>query len=129
VVENLQNSVFEDAPVPKCQKTASKHSKQVTKESCARVNTVKDQRYQGVVKYFRGSYGWITCAAISRKFDGQDVFVHRMECETPPRQGDTMSFKVVTDASGRPQAMEACFVVGEKPIDAQTWFSRASGRH
>jgi len=43
---------------------------------------VSQKRYQGIVEYFRGSYGRVVCEEVSAK-----VFLHKTKCDFRPRQG------------------------------------------
>lgn len=84
--------------------------------------------YQGVVKYFRGSFGWVTCAKLANR----DVFLHKKECDTAPKQWDDVQFELVFDDAGNPKATKAVVVraivekVKPEPakIPACDWFAK-----
>jgi len=66
-----------------------------------------ETRYHGVVKHFRGSFGWIACTEVARKYCGSDVFLHKLDCNTIPRHGDRLSFCLTRDDKGNPKAVKA----------------------
>lgn len=70
-------------------------------------STKPARRYGGVVKYFRGSFGWISCPEISARFGGRDVFLHKMDSDIAPRLGDRVSFTLTRDSNGDPKAAAA----------------------
>lgn len=80
--------------------------------------------YQGVVKWFRGSYGWILCEQAAK---GKDIMVHKNDCDFRPKQGDEINFQLMENSQGDPQALRAT-----RPpsiIDAKDWFrAQAVGR-
>jgi len=80
--------------------------------------------YQGVVKWFRGSYGWIVC---EQAVKGKDIMVHKNDCDFKPKQGDEICFQFMTNGQGDAQALKA-----KRPpstIDAKDWFrARANER-
>jgi len=61
--------------------------------------------YHGVVKWFRGSYGWLVCDAIAADYPDCDVLAHKSECSFKPRQGDRVCFRLALNAQGNPHAM------------------------
>jgi len=65
------------------------------------------QDYCGVVTWFRGSFGWITCNSLPARFAGDpDVFVHKNDCEFRPRQHDRVRFFLMENDLGKPQALQ-----------------------
>merc|ERR1712216_335512 len=91
-----------------------------------------ETRYEGVVKWFRGSFGWVDCAAVSQKYEGYDVFLHRVDCDgsRAPKLGDRVSFRLTLDDNGNPKAIEAKMTERPMPapepaaIPAREWFAR-----
>lgn len=80
---------------------------------CQRVNCGNDgaaARYHGIVKWFRGSYGWIVCKDVAKKYRGSDVFLHKFDCDSVPKLGDPVSFRFTLDDKGNPKAVEARIV-------------------
>jgi len=72
------------------------------------------KRYEGTVKYFRGSFGWIQCPEISAKYSGHDIFLHKQDCinkvgdsHEQPKQWDKITFQLSTDMNGNPKAIKA----------------------
>merc|ERR1712045_440925 len=92
--------------------------------STAGRSTTKDV-YQGVVKWARGAIAWVVCTALQAKFPGQDVFIHKSKCagEAVPRQGETVSFTLMQDELGRPQAARAWSTPTPLMISAKDWFA------
>jgi len=58
---------------------------------------VDERRYQGVVSWFRGSYGWLQCAEVAARYPGCVIFLHSNDTDAKPKQGDKMSFQVSED--------------------------------
>lgn len=81
--------------------------------------------YKGVVTWFRGSYGWISCEAIAAEYPGCDVMVHKNDCNFRPRQDDLVQFRLALNGSGHPQAFDVAKHC-EKVINARDWFSAST---
>merc|ERR1712232_1283482 len=88
------------------------------------------RRYHGVVKWWRGSWGWLECRHAPAKWHGRDIFLHKMDCKgVAPGRGDCVSFCLTSDDRGNPKAVEAQ-VEGPpasseevvKIISARDWF-------
>merc|ERR1711972_540592 len=63
--------------------------------------------YTGVVKWWRGSWGLLSCEALRASFPEQDIFLHKSDCAAgAPRQWDRMQFRLVIDG-GNPKAVRA----------------------
>jgi len=91
------------------------------------------KRYEGIVKYFRGSFGWIQCPEISAKYRGCDIFLHKQDCvkkvgdrQVQPKQNDKITFQLSTDEKGNPKAIAARIHVNDtkdiETIDANEFF-------
>merc|ERR1712154_240257 len=65
--------------------------------------------YQGIVKRSKGAFGWVVCPALQSKFPDDDVFLHKNKCvdNVMPWQGERVSFTLMCDEMGRPQAAQA----------------------
>lgn len=73
-------------------------------------HTQIDARLQGVVKWFRGSFGWIACPDVAKMHGVCDVFLHKLQCNGIPKLGDNVSFLLTWDDKGNPKAAEAQIV-------------------
>merc|ERR1719362_2810190 len=83
--------------------------------------------YEGNIKYFRGSYGWVYSPDVQKEFGGADVFLHINDCGDGfrPRQGDAVTFQLSKDQKGNPKAVQALPPVATAAlvmIDAHEWF-------
>jgi hypothetical protein len=58
---------------------------------------VDAKRYQGVVSWFRGSYGWLQSPEVAARYQNRVIFLHVNDCDSKPRQGDKLSFQVSDD--------------------------------
>lgn len=58
---------------------------------------VNAKRYQGVVSWFRGSYGWLQSPEVAARYPNRVIFLHFNDCDSQPRQGDKLSFQVSED--------------------------------
>merc|ERR1712008_562131 len=58
---------------------------------------VDAKRYQGVVSWFRGSYGWLQSPEFAARYPNRVIFLHVNDCDSKPRQGDKLSFQVSDD--------------------------------
>jgi hypothetical protein len=92
-----------------------------------------DRRFQGVVKFFKGSFGWVTCQEVAVLYEGRDTFVHKGDCDTNLRRGDAISFSLTVDASGNPKALDLRKEVPFQPVlppdtpvveSAHEWFRK-----
>jgi cold shock CspA family protein len=86
-------------------------------------------RYEGNIKYFRGSYGWVYSPDVQKEFGGADVFLHVNDCGDGfrPRQGDAVTFQLSKDQKGNPKAVQALPPVAKAAlvmIDAHEWFEK-----
>mmetsp|Transcript_107272 Transcript_107272/g.201918 ORF Transcript_107272/g.201918 Transcript_107272/m.201918 type:complete len:341 (+) Transcript_107272:60-1082(+) len=60
----------------------------------------------GIVKYFRGSFGWVVSSEASFHHCSNDIFVHISDCNFKPKQWDLVSFELTTDIKGDPKAVQ-----------------------
>jgi len=63
--------------------------------------------YHGVIKVWRGAFGFITCEEVTSQFEGRDVFVHKNDINAIPINGSFVTFRLTKDAKGHPKAEEA----------------------
>merc|ERR1719189_2714733 len=85
---------------------------------------VSQKRYEGIVKYFRGAFGWVVCEELSAVYRGFDVFLHKRECDVVPRQSDKVRFRLCLDDLGNPKGVDARLVKAPDMVSARDWFSR-----
>eukprot|EP00931_Biecheleriopsis_adriatica_P072235 TRINITY_DN4631_c0_g1_i1.p1 TRINITY_DN4631_c0_g1~~TRINITY_DN4631_c0_g1_i1.p1 ORF type:complete len:402 (+),score=46.04 TRINITY_DN4631_c0_g1_i1:30-1235(+) len=70
------------------------------------------QRFDGIVKHFSGSFGFISCSDLQASFGGKDVFLHRKQlvfCDKL-REGDAVNFRLHVDSEGSPIAEDVQLV-------------------
>jgi hypothetical protein len=79
------------------------------------------KRYQGIIKWFRGSYGWLVCDTVATDYPGCDVMVHKSDCNFKPKLGDQVCFCLALNAQGNPQAVSVK-MQSEHIINARDWF-------
>lgn len=72
---------------------------------------MEGKKYNGVVKSFRGSFGWVTCPEVAEQYKGRDVFLHKNSVNTEPIVGSKVAFRLTLDAKGNPKAEEAILEV------------------
>jgi len=75
---------------------------------------MEGQCYQGVVKSFKGSFGFISCGEVAEKFGGRDTFLHKNDVNGVPQEGSRVSFRLVLDAKSNPKAEAATLEVREE---------------
>jgi hypothetical protein len=73
------------------------------------------KRYHGVIKYFRGSFGWISSVEVAAMYPGMDVFLHKKHCCGVPKQSEIVSFHLAEDEKGNPKAEDARIEAEDKP--------------
>lgn len=73
---------------------------------------MESERYRGTVKFFRGSFGWLTPNDIIKKVGERDIFLHKNQLNSVPSVGAIVEFKLVVDAKGQPKAEDAVVVSG-----------------
>eukprot|EP00438_Fugacium_kawagutii_P005107 Skav212218 [mRNA] locus=scaffold862:48032:56864:+ [translate_table: standard] len=75
---------------------------------------MENERLQGVVKFFRGSFGWLTCAdaKYAKQIGDRDIFLHKNQLNSVPTIGAVVEFKLVVDAKGQPKAEDAIVLNG-----------------
>merc|ERR1712232_161026 len=83
---------------------------------------VSAKRYEGLVKYFRGSFGWLESEEVANKYPDADIFVHVNDCDFRPRQLDKVSFQLTEDHHGNPKAVSVGIWREPARIDARDWF-------
>jgi len=74
------------------------------------------KRHTGVVKSFKGSFGWISCPDVAAEFGGRDTFLHKKSINTLPTVGSKVTFRVALDPKGNPKAEDA--VLEAKTVEA-----------
>jgi len=112
-------------------RASTKGEDDIKPHQSAPVTTIQTKDvHEGVVKWSRGAIGWVVCAALQAKFPDQDVFVHKRKCagEVMPRQGETVSFTLMCDEKGRPQAARAWQFAEPKMVSAKDWFAERARR-
>merc|ERR1712032_746028 len=81
-------------------------------------------RYEGKIKWFRGTYGWVYSPGVQTQYPGVDVFLHINDCGDGlrPKQGDAVTFLLSEDEKGNPKAVRA----RPPPVmtDAREWFEK-----
>eukprot|EP00931_Biecheleriopsis_adriatica_P000278 TRINITY_DN1002_c0_g1_i4.p1 TRINITY_DN1002_c0_g1~~TRINITY_DN1002_c0_g1_i4.p1 ORF type:complete len:473 (-),score=99.19 TRINITY_DN1002_c0_g1_i4:218-1636(-) len=85
-------------------------------------------RYEGHVKWFRGSFGWVECAAVAAMYSGADAYLHINDCAFGPRLGDKVTFLLAESENGHPKALKARESKEPEVIDARDWFAARSKR-
>merc|ERR1719189_3089427 len=85
---------------------------------------ISQKRYEGIVKYFRGAFGWVVCEELSAVYRGFDVFLHKRDCDAVPKQNDKVSFRLCLDDLGNPKGVDARLVKAPDMVSARDWFSR-----
>eukprot|EP00435_Cladocopium_sp_Y103_P061066 s1724_g22.t1 len=71
---------------------------------------MENERHRGTVKFFRGSFGWLTSNDIAKKIGDRDIFLHKNQLNSVPGVGAIVEFKLVVDAKGQPKAEDAVVV-------------------
>merc|ERR1712232_666642 len=60
--------------------------------ACSPINA---KVYQGVVTWFRGSYGWLDCEAVAADYPHCHVMIHKNDCrDFKPKFGDRVFFRL-----------------------------------
>merc|ERR1712113_1257347 len=84
---------------------------------------LNQRRCEGSVKWFRGTFGWVSSTDVQRQYAGRDVFLHINDCgdDFRPKQGDAVTFLLSEDDRGNPKAVHA-----HPPIvtNAREWFEK-----
>jgi hypothetical protein len=76
--------------------------------------------YKGVVKKFRGSYGWLACEAVAVDYpDCEGILVHKNDCRFKPRQGDHVCFRLAINDQGGPQAVKVTDLASNQQRNSQ----------
>lgn len=68
------------------------------------------RRYRGEVKYFKGSFGWVTPTHVrGHRFGQRDIYLHKNDCigSTDVKKGMIVNFRLQVDASGNPKCSAA----------------------
>jgi len=76
--------------------------------------SLNERRYKGMIKYFKGSFGWLECRACAADFpdlDARDIYVHKNDCtwdvkHRRPSQWAVVTFRLAVDDRGNPKAMQ-----------------------
>lgn len=85
---------------------------------------VDERRYQGVVTWFRGSYGWVKSAKVAAKYPDHWIFLHVNDCDSKPRQGDSITFQVSIDVKSNSGNKQVKAVHARKVTQAQVISAR-----
>jgi cold shock CspA family protein len=83
---------------------------------------ISTKLYQGTVKWFRGSYGWLVSEGVAKDYPDVDVLVHKNDCNFKPKLGDEVRFRLSLNGQGNPQATSVALNIVET-IDARDWFN------
>merc|ERR1712181_58622 len=67
----------------------------------------KKKRYHGVVRYWRGSFGWVASKEVADLYPDCDVFLHKTDCDAAPKRFENVSFDLSFDDRGNPKAVDA----------------------
>merc|ERR1712151_600013 len=128
IITQVRRVVAENVPQDKMSSRATNTINKGHKAAVV-LKPIGQKWYQGVVKWFRGSYGWIVCEEAATTFPGRenDIMLHRNDCDFKARQGDKVRFQLAKNGQGNPQAVKA--TSAPSIIDARDWFrSRAAER-
>jgi len=88
-----------------------------------RPEPLSEARFDGTIKYFRGSFGWVVSSHVQEQY-GCAAFLHINDCCSgfEPRQGDAVTFMLAEDKKrGDPKAVRA-----HAPVvtNARDWFQK-----
>lgn len=95
-----------------------------------------EERYEGIVKWSRGTMAWVECEALAKRFPDRDVFIHKNDFlgDEMPKQWNRVSFELTRDDLGNPKGLRARVVTepSKKPeptmISAHDWFRERDRR-
>ncbi|CAK9042387.1 unnamed protein product [Durusdinium trenchii] len=76
-----------------------------------------NDRHEGIVKFFRGSFGWVRCSDVAQKIGDRDIFLHKNQLNSVPTAGDVVEFKLVVDAKGQPKDLGGKVEAGESMLE------------
>mmetsp|Transcript_80112 Transcript_80112/g.126565 ORF Transcript_80112/g.126565 Transcript_80112/m.126565 type:complete len:514 (+) Transcript_80112:16-1557(+) len=79
--------------------------------------------HKGIVKWFRGSYGWIDCSEVKTAHNDCDIFLHVSDCNFKPRQGQEVDFFLTFDDRGNPKAVRVTQAKAVKIISGRDYFA------
>merc|ERR1712007_281158 len=73
---------------------------------------ISNATYTGRIAKFKGSYGWVDCAAVKAMYDDErqdrHVYLHKNDCKFEgPRQWLEIDFQLAHDPQGNPKAVNA----------------------
>merc|ERR1712151_414901 len=77
--------------------TPAAEGRQAREKSVVVSMPVNETRYEGIVTWFRGSYGWLESTEVAAKYPRRYIFVHVNDCDSKPKQGDMMNFQLSLD--------------------------------
>jgi hypothetical protein len=97
--------------------TSSREAKHMPHQACTEV------RHKGVIKYFRGSFGWVDSPEVAAKYHGHDVFLHKRDCDGMPKLGENVSFILTEDDNGNPKAIKAAIKKSTAPAPSPLMIS------
>jgi hypothetical protein len=89
---------------------------------------IDGRKFKSVVKFFRGSFGWIACEELSKEYCGRDTYVHINDCDFRPKVGDEVEFRLALGQDGGPKAVRVTLVKEPQIIDARDWFAARAKR-
>jgi hypothetical protein len=136
----LNNPGVKQEEVDNCTHEASRWTCKTKEVS---LKAVSRKSYEGVVQWFRGSYGWIACEKLAAdhpdlSFDVTirpkqhapelqfcGLLVHKSDSDFKPAQGDKVSFVLALNDQGKPQAMKVKRFDALE-INARDWFAQQS---
>jgi len=130
VLERAERSTVAKEPASKQADDSPPAVEVSSRGKCVIVSRPVDaKRYQGVVSWFRGSYGWLQSPEVAARYPNRVIFLHFNDCDAQPRQGDTMSFQVSEDVKPEFQnqqvkAVCARRVRNEARVDARDFIGK-----
>ncbi len=75
-VQELRVCNFESIYCMSFEEGRERHQKQI--------GSMEKERHRGVVKFFRGSFGWLTAATCSDAVGDRDIFLHKNQLNSVP---------------------------------------------
>jgi len=83
---------------------------------------VSKHQYEGVVTWFRGTWGWIDSTEVTKMYPDCNVYVHINDCDFRPRQWDRVCFQLA-EADGKPKAVGVSMWREPARINARDWIA------
>merc|ERR1712185_470081 len=72
--------------------------------SAVEIAGVTDNRFVGLIKSCGKTYGFVVCPDLAKQFGKEDIFTHSSHLEGY-QVGQEVSFSVIVNKEGRPQAI------------------------